>query len=89
MQRSPRRVAIRPWLPSPTRTVCYPIEPHSSRLNCASRERQAGVAYGPVFFDFFDGTSMRDAIGHECGGYEDIRHEAMKALPEIAKGAIP
>jgi len=41
------------------------------------------------FFDFFDGTVMRDPIGHECAGYEDIRHEAMKALPEIAKGAIP
>lgn len=32
---------------------------------------------------------IRDPIGHECASYEDIRHEAMKALPEIAKGAIP
>ena len=41
------------------------------------------------FFDFFDGTVMRDPVGYECAGYEDIRHEVMKALPEIAKGAIP
>ena len=41
------------------------------------------------FFDFFDGTVMRDPVGYECAGPEDIRHEVMKALPEIAKGAIP
>ncbi|KQP83074.1 hypothetical protein [Methylobacterium sp. Leaf117] len=41
------------------------------------------------FFDFFDGTVMRDSVGHECAGSDEIRHEAMKALPEIAKGVIP
>lgn len=41
------------------------------------------------FFDFYDGKLRRDPIGAECTGPEDICHEAMRALPEIAKGAIP
>lgn len=41
------------------------------------------------FFDFSHGETMRDPVGHECAGQEDIRNEAMRALPEFAKGSIP
>lgn len=36
------------------------------------------------FFDIHNGTEFfRDTEGHECAGKESIRHEAMRALPEI------
>lgn len=42
------------------------------------------------FFDFHDGNVLRrDPEGIECNGPEVVRHEAMLALPQIAKDAIP
>lgn len=42
------------------------------------------------FFDIHNGTEFfRDTEGHECAGKESIRHEATRALPEIARHAIP
>ena len=42
------------------------------------------------FFDIHDGSSLvRDACGTECAGREDVRHEAMQALPAIARDEIP
>ncbi|WP_409567805.1 DUF6894 family protein, partial [Methylobacterium sp. E-025] len=31
----------------------------------------------------------RDAVGHECEGPDDIRLEAMHALPAIARDQLP
>lgn len=42
------------------------------------------------FFDIHDGQSyQRDNEGTECAGYKEAREEAMRALPEIARFAIP
>lgn len=42
------------------------------------------------FFDIHDGQALRrDSEGTACGGPEAVRQEAMQALPEIAKDAIP
>ncbi|MCJ2104909.1 hypothetical protein MKK70_05845 [Methylobacterium sp. E-041] len=41
------------------------------------------------FFDFYDGKMHRDAIGHECKGHDDVRLEAMHALPAIARDKVP
>lgn len=41
------------------------------------------------FFDFYDGNLKRDLHGAECAAPEDIRYEAMRTLPEIAKAQIP
>lgn len=41
------------------------------------------------FFDFYDGTMIRDATGHECAGQDDIRVEAMRSLPALAKDRVP
>lgn len=42
------------------------------------------------FFDIHDGrTFFRDTEGHECADAHEIRHEAMLALPEIARQEIP
>lgn len=42
------------------------------------------------FFDIHDGSAlMRDAVGSEWSGGEQIRREAMRTLPAIARDAIP
>jgi len=42
------------------------------------------------FFDFHDRPSFRrDAMGTECDGFEGVRFEAMKTLPQIACDLIP
>ncbi len=42
------------------------------------------------FFDIHDGTKFaRDALGAECDGREDVRFQAMHALPSIARDEIP
>ena len=41
-------------------------------------------------FDIHDGTKFfRDPEGHECADANEVRYEAMRALPEIAKQEIP
>ena len=51
-----------------------------------NRERPVARYY----FDIHDGRSlMRDEVGSECDGPGAVRTEAMVALPEIARGAIP
>ena len=41
------------------------------------------------FFDIDDGQLHRDTEGTECANLEEVRKEAMNALPEIARYAIP
>ena len=42
------------------------------------------------YFDIHDGrTFVPDAIGQDCVDVDQIRREAMRALPEIARDAIP
>jgi hypothetical protein len=42
------------------------------------------------FFDIHDGNLFfRDPEGHECSNLSEVRQEAMRALPEIARQAIP
>lgn len=41
------------------------------------------------FFDFYDGKMHRDAVAHECEGPDDIRLEAMHALPAMARDQVP
>lgn len=41
------------------------------------------------FFDFYDDKLHRDAVGSECAGYNDIRMEAMHALPTMTKDQVP
>ncbi|KQQ44640.1 hypothetical protein ASF58_20805 [Methylobacterium sp. Leaf125] len=42
------------------------------------------------FFDIHDGNAFfRDPEGTECSGKEDVRIEAMRSLPEIARQFIP
>lgn len=42
------------------------------------------------FFDIHDGDAFcRDLDGTECADPAQIRHEAMRPLPEIANHAIP
>lgn len=41
------------------------------------------------FFSIFDGTSTHDMEGQELSDDAAVRREAMRALPEIARDAIP
>lgn len=42
------------------------------------------------FFDIHDGWEfLQDSIGQDCVDGDHIRREAMRALPEIARDAIP
>ena len=41
------------------------------------------------FFDIHDGRFQRDEEGIECPSFEAARREAMVALPEISRWAIP
>lgn len=42
------------------------------------------------FFDIYDGTKLvRDPEGHECSDMNEVRAEATRTLPEIAKQEIP
>lgn len=42
------------------------------------------------YFDIHDGREfLPDSIGQDCVDGETIRREAMRALPEIARDAIP
>ena len=41
------------------------------------------------FFDFIDGGSFTDTTGHDLADDRAVRMEAMRALPEIARDAIP
>lgn len=41
------------------------------------------------FFDIHDREFHRDDVGVECADFEAARVEAMHALPEIARFAIP
>jgi hypothetical protein len=42
------------------------------------------------FFDIHDGSAlMRDAVGSEWGCDDQIRREAMRTLPAIARDMIP
>jgi hypothetical protein len=42
------------------------------------------------FFDIHDGRAfLPDPIGQDCVDTDQIRREAMRALPEIARDAIP
>ncbi|MFK5597953.1 DUF6894 family protein [Methylobacterium sp. HMF5984] len=41
------------------------------------------------FFDFHDGEMHRDPVGQECEGPDEVRSEAMHALPAIAKEKVP
>lgn len=41
------------------------------------------------FFDFYHGELHRDPVGMECSGHKDIRREAMRSLPELAKDRMP
>ena len=42
------------------------------------------------FFDIHDGTELTvDEIGLPCATEQDVRDEAIKALPEIAKDELP
>lgn len=41
------------------------------------------------FYDIDDGQLHQDTEGTECARLEEVRKEAMNALPEIARYAIP
>lgn len=41
------------------------------------------------FFDIHDGEFRPDAEGTDCADFEAARREAMIALPEISRWAIP
>ena len=41
------------------------------------------------FFDFSDGNTTRDPVGHECTDCHDINLDVMKSLAEIVKAKIP
>lgn len=41
------------------------------------------------YFDSFDSPLRRDTIGIERTDQVNIHHEAMRVLPEVAKGEIP
>ena len=41
------------------------------------------------FFHLHDGGSYVDEVGHELDNQESVRMEAMRALPDIARDAIP
>ena len=42
------------------------------------------------FFDVFDGDKLlRDEIGIELAGLEDVRTAAIEALPDIARDVLP
>lgn len=41
------------------------------------------------FFDIHNGGFQRDEDGIECANFEAARREAMIALPEISRWAIP
>ena len=41
------------------------------------------------FFDVFDGGAYRDDVGFDLEDDDAVRTEAMKALPDIARDAIP
>ncbi|UYW24785.1 hypothetical protein OKC48_16040 [Methylorubrum extorquens] len=40
------------------------------------------------FFDVHNGRLYSDTEGMECADFEQVRQEAMRALPEIARDAI-
>jgi hypothetical protein len=45
---------------------------------------------GRYFFDIHDGSKLvRDPEGHECTDINEVRLDAMRTLPEIAKQEIP
>ena len=42
------------------------------------------------FFDIHDGEDLTvDQIGLQCASEKDVRNEAIKALPDIAKDELP
>jgi hypothetical protein len=55
-------------------------------LGAMSRDKLPMAQY---FFDFYDGKMHRDAVAHECEGPDDIRLEAMHALPAMARDQVP
>lgn len=41
------------------------------------------------FFDIHDGALHRDDVGVDCAGFDAMRREAKRALPEIAREILP
>ena len=41
------------------------------------------------FFDILDGNLIIDEIGTECRDIEEVRFQARKVLPEIAREVLP
>ena len=37
------------------------------------------------YFDIHDGTSHLDAVGIECSSLDEVKSQAMRVLPEIAR----
>jgi len=69
---------------APDRTSSF-----SSRFCGRGLVVQWSHAVSRFFFDIHDGIRFfQDHEGQECADVGDIRNEAMKTLPEIAKGSI-
>jgi hypothetical protein len=41
------------------------------------------------FFDIHDGKFVLDDAGLECANFDEVRREARRVLPEIAKEVLP
>ena len=51
------------------------LPPYFTRSTCVSR----------YYFDIQDGTSQFDDVGTECATLEDVRKQALRVLPEMAR----